>query len=220
MTERILEHLEETPVVGVLRGIEFDQVVPVIDVAIAAGLKAIEFTSNTPEVEKLLEHAAGRFGSDIDLGCGTVLKVEQARQAVDFGAQFIVAPTRNAEVAGWCVGEGIPYIPGAMTPTEIEDVWNELNPYMVKVFPAKSAGGPEYIEQLRSPFDKTGPNPIRIMVSGGINVDNIAAYFRAGADAVCVGGSTFDPELIAQRDWKKLGKVLIRIVDETKAATA
>ncbi|HSX18119.1 MAG TPA: bifunctional 4-hydroxy-2-oxoglutarate aldolase/2-dehydro-3-deoxy-phosphogluconate aldolase [Candidatus Saccharimonadales bacterium] len=218
MAEAGLRHFEEIPVVGVLRGIEASQLKPVIETAVDAGLATIEFTVNTPGSWRLLERAAGNFGDDIDLGCGTVLSVEQAQQAVGSGAQFIVAPTCSAEVAEWCAGEGIHYIPGALTPTEIEDAW-KMKPYMVKVFPAKSLGGPEYIEQLRGPFNKQESDAIRLIVSGGVNVDTIESYFRAGVDAVCVGASTFAPELLAQRDWRKLGEQLTKIVSITKAAT-
>jgi len=212
-----LKHFEEVPVVAVLRGITSDKADKVIETCIRAGLKTIEFTFDTPGIADLLISTAAKFGQDINLGCGTIFQLDQAKQAVEAGAEYIVAPTLNPEIAKWCAANDIAYMPGALTPQEIEEAWSH-NPYMVKIFPVGPVGGPAYIKQLRGPFGKKGAEPVKLIVTGGVYSSNITEYFEAGVDAVGVGGSTFD-DAIANSDWETLETTLKEIVNKAKTSS-
>jgi 2-dehydro-3-deoxyphosphogluconate aldolase / (4S)-4-hydroxy-2-oxoglutarate aldolase len=113
---------------------------------------------------------------------GTVRTVDDVRAAVEAGAQGCVAPVLRPEVLEACRETGLPSIPGAMTPTEVETAW-ELGATMVKLFPAARLG-PEFVRDLRGPL-----GDVPLLATGGVDVSNAAAFLRAGAEAVGVGSA-------------------------------
>lgn len=129
------------------------------------------------------------------VGAGTVLTIDAARRAVDAGAAFLVAPHVDPEVVAWTAGRGIPMFPGAATPTEVLAAWR-AGAAGVKVFPA-SVVGPAFVRELRGPLPD-----IPLLPTGGVTVDNAAAYIEAGAAAVGIGSWLFaggTPDSIAER---------------------
>ena len=112
-------------------------------------------------------------------GTGAPL-AEQVRAAVEAGAQACVSPALAPEVIEACREAGVPAIPGAMTPTEIETAWR-LGAEMVKVFPA-SVGGPDYVRAIRAPLPD-----IPLVPTGGVGIGDAAQYLAAGAVAVGIG---------------------------------
>lgn len=179
---------------GILRGVTEDSLTGVLDAMIAGGLRFAEVTLNTPNAPRLIEQADKLYSSSMCLGAGTVLSIDDARIAADSGAQFIVAPTLNEEVAAFCKEQNLAYFPGALTPTEIEKAWN-AGAVMVKVFPA-SQMGPNYFKIIKGPFQD-----IRLMAVGGINPENVSDYLSAGADAVALGGSILSPSRMREKSF-------------------
>ncbi|WP_375385552.1 bifunctional 4-hydroxy-2-oxoglutarate aldolase/2-dehydro-3-deoxy-phosphogluconate aldolase [uncultured Microbacterium sp.] len=169
------------PVVAVLRATDASLYGPVVDALFDEGVPLIELTMSTPgaidELTRLRESAP----SPAQLGMGTVLTVDDARAAIDAGAGFLVTPTTNVEVISYAVTRGIPIFPGGLTPTELERGWS-LGAPAVKLFPASTVG-PEYIAHLRGPFPG-----ILVIPSGGIGIEDAAAWLHAGASAVSIGG--------------------------------
>ncbi len=141
------------------------------------GLHSIEITVEGPTG---IEAIAAVSGSELVVGAGTVTSVEQASAAVEAGAAFLISPHCDPTLIGWSLGRGIPFIPGAMTPTEVLAAWS-AGASAVKVFPA-SVGGPAFIKSLQAPFPE-----IPLIPTGGITAENAAAYLEAGAMAVGVG---------------------------------
>jgi len=114
----------------------------------------------------------------------------QAREAVDAGARFLVSPGVTDDLARAMLATGVPVLMGALTPSEVMHV-TALGAHAVKVFPA-SLGGPAYLRALRAPFPD-----VSFVPTGGVNVSNLAEWFRAGAVAVGVGGELCSTEDLA-----------------------
>ncbi len=189
---------EKEPVLGIIRGADENSLSGVLEAAYSGGLRFLEITLNTPGAFLLIKKAAELF-PDFCIGAGTVLSDVSAQQAADAGAQFIVAPNSNEQVAKFCIKSNLAYFPGALTPTEIEKAWS-FGATMVKVFPA-SQMGPDYFKLLKGPFDQ-----IKLMAVGGIGPKNIPDYFSAGASAVAMGGSIFSVRRMADRKFSAIQK--------------
>jgi 2-dehydro-3-deoxyphosphogluconate aldolase/(4S)-4-hydroxy-2-oxoglutarate aldolase len=140
---------------------------------------------------------ADRLGDKIVLGAGTVLDPETARAAILAGARFIVSPTVNPQVIQLCRRYSRLVMPGALTPTEILTAW-EAGADIVKVFPSDLTG-PGYLKAIHAPLPQ-----VRLMPTGGVNLQTAAEFLRAGACALGVGGSLVDPQAIAKREFAKL----------------
>lgn len=190
---------QKEPVLGIIRGVAEENLSEVFSTVISAGLRFVEVTLNTPNAPRLIEEASKSFSNSICIGAGTVTSLADAQTAVSAGAQFIVSPTLNEEVAGFCKQEGLAYFPGALTPTEIEKAWN-AGATMVKVFPAGQMGA-EYFRVIKGPFEK-----VRLMAVGGIGPKNIADYLSAGADAVALGGSILSPSRMRNKEFSVIKK--------------
>lgn len=171
---------DSTGVIAVLRASSADVYGPVVRTLAEVGI-AIELTLTTPGTIAALPGLRCALPSDALLGVGTVLSAADARAAVEAGAQFIVTPTANPEVIDIALAEGLEVYPGAFTPTEAHLNWSR-GATAVKLFPA-SVVGPSYIAHLRGPFPE-----IRIVPSGGVGLDSIGEWIRAGASAVSLGG--------------------------------
>ncbi len=180
------------PVIGILRGIDADFFGPLMDASFAAGLQAIEVTYNTQRALEMVAGQRPRVPEGKYLGMGTIRNIEEARQAVDAGAMFLVSPNTDTAVIEFAGARNIPIIAGAFTPTEVYAAWS-AGADMIKVFPCASMG-PDYIKELLGPFDH-----IPLVAVGGINLDNVAAYLLAGAKAVGVGGSLFGTDAISRQ---------------------
>jgi 2-dehydro-3-deoxyphosphogluconate aldolase/(4S)-4-hydroxy-2-oxoglutarate aldolase len=118
------------------------------------------------------------------LGMGTIRNLGEAKIAVSSGAMFLVTPNTDADVIEYAKSRSVPVIAGALSPTEVYTAWS-AGADMIKVFPC-SAFGPEYIRELRGPYDQ-----IPLVAVGGVTLHNMRDYFSAGARAVGAGSSLF-----------------------------
>jgi len=179
-------------ILGIIRGADKNNILEVISAAVAGGIDQLEITLNTPDALELIKIAS----KSREVGAGTVLNVKEAEAAVAAGAGFIVSPLTDLETIKYCKKNKIPVYPGALTPTEIWRAW-EVGADMVKVFPIKLFGGPDYVRELKAPF-----NEIKILACGGVSPQNIKEYFKAGAAGVAVGNSVFNRELMGKRSFE------------------
>jgi 2-dehydro-3-deoxyphosphogluconate aldolase/(4S)-4-hydroxy-2-oxoglutarate aldolase len=185
---------KKLPVVGILRFFKRAEVEKLVPASIEGGLCNIEVTMNTAGAEDLIRLTADLVGRKGNVGAGTVTTVETLDRALAAGATFIVTPAVVPEVIKACVDRKIPVMPGAMTPTEILTAWR-LGATMVKVFPADQLG-PGHIKAVKAPFPE-----IPLMPTGGVTVETLPAFKKAGADAFGVGGPLFDPKQVAVGNW-------------------
>ncbi len=185
------------PIMGIVRGIESEQIEPLIDAVISSGLETLEITMNTKGAARLICKAKKIAQRRLILGAGTVLDIDSVKSAVDSGATFIVMPVLISDVLGYCVKKKIPVFPGALTPQEIYQVWKE-GATMVKVFPAKFFGS-EYFRELKGPF-----NDIELLACAGVTPQNMREYFACGASAVAFGASVFKKEWLQNKDYASI----------------
>ncbi|KTR39114.1 hypothetical protein NS263_11400 [Curtobacterium oceanosedimentum] len=164
-----------------LRGGTGEHVEAVVEALVDAGVRAIEFTTNTRGWREGTAWTARRFGGDVSVGVGTVLEPEQVDEAAELGASFVVSPHLDPAIGGRAHDLGLGWYPGAATPTEIVRAWR-LGARAVKVFPAAQLGGPAYLRQVLAPLDF-----VDVVPTGGIGVDDAADYLAAGAVAVGLG---------------------------------
>ena len=194
-----LARFQEEPVLGIIRGVTEETLSEVLSTVVSAGLRFVEVTLNTPNAIRLIEEASKSFSNLICIGAGTVTSRQDAQTAAKAGAQFIVSPTLNEDVAEFCKHQGLAYFPGALTPTEIEKAWR-AGATMVKVFPA-SKMGPDYFGIIKGPFEK-----VLLMAVGGIGPGNISDYLSSGADAVALGGSILSPSRMRNKEFPVIKK--------------
>lgn len=205
------ESFERLPVVGILRGFERTEVLKAVAVAADGGICNFEVTMNTSGAEELIRALSESVGSRANVGAGTVCSMADLEAALRAGASFIVTPTLRREVIQSCVRRQIPVFPGAMSPTEIHTALAWGAP-MVKVFPSEVLG-PGFLQALRGPFPEW-----KLMPTGGVTVESLPDYKRAGAAAFGVGSPLFNKAQVkaGNWDWVKLQAQRFRVAFEAK----
>lgn len=177
LKHEILASITDTKVVAVIRGSSAEEAVELSKAAVEGGIRAIELTYTTPQVQKAFD---ALHGTDVLLGAGSVLDAETARHAILSGAKFIVSPHFDETIAPVCNRYGIPYLPGCMTIREMVKAL-EAGCEVIKLFPANNFT-PSFIKSVNGPLPH-----VRIMPTGGINLDNIQDWLAAGAVAAGIG---------------------------------
>jgi Entner-Doudoroff aldolase len=207
MTPRdFVEHLGRVRASAILRTDKAAAARPAMDAAVRAGFRVVEFTLTTPGAYDLI--AEYRRNDDLVVGAGTVLAVEQARRAVAAGAQFLVSPVVDETVIEAAESLEVAAMPGCHTPTELLRAHRAGAP-LQKLFPAPG-GGPAYVRSC------LGPLPfLRIVPTNGVDADNAAAFFAAGAYAVGFVAPLFDEKALAEGrfdDVEQRGRRLLQAV--------
>lgn len=177
----ILKQIGSYGLVPVVKIAELDKAVPLAKALCDGGLPVAEITFRTACAKDAIAAISAAF-PDMLVGAGTVLTVEQADQAIEAGAKFIVSPGLNLEVVKHCLGRGIPITPGCATPSEV-DAAVAAGLDVVKFFPAEAAGGLEMINMMSGPY----PN-VKFIPTGGIGMDNLLEYLK-NDKILAVGGS-------------------------------
>ena len=173
----VYQQILDAKIVAVIRGKDAEEAIAVAEAAIAGGLTAIELTYTTPNVSRVFDKLAD---SQALIGAGTVLDAETARHALLHGAEFVVSPNFNPEIAKVCNRYNVPYLPGCMTIKEMVEA-TEWGCDILKLFPANGFE-PSFVGSVNGPLPK-----VRIMPTGGINIKNMNAWLDAGAVAVGIG---------------------------------
>ena len=192
-----LDRVLDRVIVAVIRAESPDLLVDVAEALLAGGVEVMEVTFTVPRVMQVLEQVAGKLGDRVLLGAGTVLDAETARAAILSGAEFIVAPTVNLEVIETCRRYGKLAMPGALTPTEIVTAW-QAGADIVKIFPSELTG-PKYLKAIKAPLPQ-----VRLMPTGGVNLDTAVEFLKSGACALGIGGSLVEPKAVASGDLKRI----------------
>jgi 2-dehydro-3-deoxyphosphogluconate aldolase/(4S)-4-hydroxy-2-oxoglutarate aldolase len=157
-----------------------------VDELADAGVRVFEITLDAPsgaaDLAAVRRHLHDAEIADALVVAGTVLGSETLAAARRAGADFAVSPVLDAELVREAIADGLPFIPGALTPTEIVAAW-AAGATLVKLFPA-SAVGPALVRELRGPLPD-----VPLLPTGGVDASNAAAFLAAGAVAVGVGGA-------------------------------
>lgn len=180
--ETTSETIKQAGIIAILRG-DFSVVdmLRIGDALLAGTVNVMEVTLNSPFALQALPQLRTHFGNQMLIGAGTVRDASLARQAMEAGAQFMVAPNFNIETVAVAQSRGILHLPGIFTASEAQNAF-VAGCRMLKLFPMVGENGPAYLKALRGPF-----NDIDFVTTGGISLENIAEYARAGAVAVGMG---------------------------------
>lgn len=202
---QLIQKIVEEGVVAVLRGDTPEQVVEMAEQAIAGGIKVIEVTMTVPFALRAIETLSRKYSWDSQdpdtfaiIGVGTVLDPETARAAILSGAQFVVGPCLNRDTVMLCNRYRVPIMPGAMTIKEIQEAL-ELGADIVKLFPG-NLYDPSMIKAIKGPLPQAN-----IMPTGGVSLDNLGEWIKAGAVAVGIG-SDLTTEALKQKDFSLVAK--------------
>jgi len=182
---RVLETITKNKLVPVIRTATIDNARWAVEVLAEAGIHVCEITLTIPNAAELIrEFSASK--PDLLIGAGTVLTADQARASSDAGAKFIVSPIFEKRVVEFCNKNEICVMPAGLTPTEIYNAW-QSGADVVKVFPCGAVGGASYIKAIKSVFPE-----IRLMPTGGVNIDTAKSFLDAGAIAIGIGSDLID----------------------------
>ncbi|HYK76174.1 MAG TPA: bifunctional 4-hydroxy-2-oxoglutarate aldolase/2-dehydro-3-deoxy-phosphogluconate aldolase [Daejeonella sp.] len=176
-----LQHILEHQIVAIIRGANPQDILKIVDALEQGGVKTLEITLNSPKALDIIAEIIDKQGDKILVGAGTVLDAESARAALLAGARFIVSPSLNLKTIQMTKRYGAISIPGAFTPTEILKAY-EHGGDLIKVFPANV--GAAYLYEI------SGPLPyIPLLPTGGVNLQNIREFKKAGASGFGLGSS-------------------------------
>ncbi|SDE98305.1 2-keto-3-deoxy-phosphogluconate aldolase [Fontibacillus panacisegetis] len=187
-----LDKLMNSGIVAVVRRLPRDKVQRITDALVAGGVEALEITVDSDGAFEIIPMLKERYDKHVLVGAGTVLNAKVAEKAIQAGADFIFSPILDEETIKITNHYGRISIPGVMTPTEIAKGY-EWGADMLKIFPGSSLGV-NYIKEVSAPL--TG---IPMMPTGGVTLDNVAQFIKAGAAAVGLGSSLLDKAAIADR---------------------
>ncbi len=178
-----LKALRDCGVVAVVRGNSRKVGVEISKACVEGGVKAIEVTYTNKFANDIIKEISEIYEGqdDVVIGAGTVLDAETARAAMLAGAKYIVSPAFDIETAKICNRYKVPYLPGVMTINEIITA-HEAGVDFVKLFPG-SAFDSSYVKAIKGPLPYAN-----VMVTGGVNIDNIDTWVKAGVDAIGIGG--------------------------------
>ncbi len=181
--QKLVTRITENGLVAVVRAESAEKAYRIFDACIEGGVAAIEITFTVPGAHKIIEDLASKYQSgEIILGAGTVLDPETARIAILSGAQYIVSPNVNIDTIKLCNRYQVPSMPGAMTINEII-LAMEAGADIIKIFPG-NLFGPSIIKSVKGPLPQA-----QMMPTGGVDVDNVEEWIKAGAVAIGAGSS-------------------------------
>lgn len=192
----------------------------IVDACLAGGARVLEFTNRGDLAYRvfceLLEYTSGSDAGAI-LGVGSVLDAPTASLYINSGANFVVGPNLNPEVARLCNRRKVAYSPGCGSVSEISNA-EELGVEIVKIFPGGLVGGPAFVQAVKGPMPWT-----RIMPTGGVapTKESVGAWIKAGAACLGIGSKLISTDLVARKDWAGITKNVkhcLKLIDEARAA--
>ncbi len=181
----VLKAIEKHKLVAVVRLDDPVELDPVVDALLEGGVRLIEATMTIPGLLEHVPRLIERVGDEMVFGIGSVLNAEMAQQVVDVGASFVVSPVMKQEIVETARKNDTAVSVGAYTPTEIQAAW-EYGSDVVKVFPADTLG-PSYIKGVKAPMPH-----LKLLPTGGVSVDNVPDWLKAGSFALGVGSALVD----------------------------
>ncbi|MGO9095411.1 MAG: bifunctional 4-hydroxy-2-oxoglutarate aldolase/2-dehydro-3-deoxy-phosphogluconate aldolase [Bryobacteraceae bacterium] len=189
---QVLSFIGDIGIVPVVRTSSVESALKAVEAIYNGGIRAAEITMTVPGAIRALEKAADAFGDKLVLGAGTVLDPETARACMLAGAEFFVSPNLKLSTVEMVKRYSKVAMPGALTPTEVLTAW-EAGADIVKVFPCGNVGGAKYIQALKAPYPH-----IQLIPTGGVNLETVGDFLKAGACAVAVGAELVDAQSIRE----------------------
>ena len=194
--------LEDYPKITIImRGYSYEQAMLIMKVLSYYEHKVgVEVTTNNPDYLKIIKDGNEKYGQQVDIGVGTVLKASQANDAIKAGAKFMLGPTQfNDDIFTLAKKENVITVPGAMTPSEVYDQF-ERGADIVKIFPAITTG-PSFFKQIQGPLGLR-----KLMAVGGVNLQNAKDFIDNGADYLGIGSNFFNKEDVENLNEEELNR--------------
>jgi 2-dehydro-3-deoxyphosphogluconate aldolase / (4S)-4-hydroxy-2-oxoglutarate aldolase len=207
----IISLLTDPGIIAIVRTQQSAQVGPLVEALLAGGIKAIEITMTTPNALAAIREAREKAGERALIGVGTVLNAYTCQAAIEAGAEFVVTPICRVELVAKAHTAGCPIMLGAYTPTEAQ-LAHEAGADFIKIFPAEGLG-PNYIKALRAPLPH-----LRIVPTGGVDVQNVADFLKAGCAALGVGSALVSAKILQEADWPELTRRATAFVNAARQA--
>lgn len=205
----IINQLEASKVVPVVKIEDAKDALPLGKALIKGGLPVIEITFRSDAAAEAIASLSYEL-PDICVGAGTVLTIDQVNQAIDSGAQFIVAPGFNPRVVDYCIDRNIPVFPGVNSPTQVE-MGLERDLKVLKFFPAEASGGLNMLKAMAAPY-----GDVRFMPTGGINIDNLKDYLAFDRIIACGGTWLATAALINDNRFDEITRLVEEVVKTTQ----
>jgi len=205
----IVSLLIDACVIAVVRTDNAEQVMPASEALVAGGVTALEITLTVPRAFEVIRDVSRRFGARAIVGAGTVIHVDGCRSALAAGAEFIVSPITKLPIIQTAHDADRPVMLGAYTPTEAQTA-HEAGADFIKIFPADKLG-PGYIKALRAPLPH-----LRIVPTGGVDLQTAADFLKAGCAALGVGSSLITKEILRDSNWTELARLAKEFVAITR----
>lgn len=205
----VMSVISEKRIVPVVKLERAEDALPLAKALMDGGLPVAEVTFRTAAAKEAIHLIRSKY-PDMLCGAGTVVNIEQAEEAAEAGAAFIVSPGFSTEVIEFAVGKNIPVLPGCCTPTEIIAAMR-YNLKVVKFFPAKQYGGLETIKALAAPFPG-----IRFMPTGGIGAQNLREYLDNEVIYACGGSWMVSEKLILEKRFDEITRLTKEAVELAK----
>jgi 2-dehydro-3-deoxyphosphogluconate aldolase/(4S)-4-hydroxy-2-oxoglutarate aldolase len=206
--QQIIDQLLNPGIIAVVRAQKQEQVISLSEALVAGGVIAVEITMTTPNAIAAIREASQKLGDRALIGVGTVLDVATCQAAIEAGAQFVVSPICRTELVAIAHAANRPIMLGSYTPTEAQ-IAHETGSDFIKIFPADTLGA-GYIKSLRAPLPH-----LRIVPTGGVDLNTIGDFFNAGCAAVGAGSSLVSAKILQDGAWAELTQ---RAKDFVKAA--
>lgn len=191
---KYLADFENQYVIPVIRHTKEDELYNLCLALADGGLKVLEVTLMSESAFKIIKKLSER--SDLIIGAGTVLSIDHAKRAIDSGAKFLVSPGLDEESVSYSLSQNIPFVPGVITPSEVMRAQN-MGLGLLKLFPASTFGGIEYVKNLRGPFPQ-----MKWMLTGGITPADVPLFKKAGITCVGLGNHLTSAALVEKGDWE------------------
>jgi 2-dehydro-3-deoxyphosphogluconate aldolase/(4S)-4-hydroxy-2-oxoglutarate aldolase len=210
--QSVLKRIEQVGVVPVVRAESGDHVLRAVEALAQGGIPVAEITMTVPGAVAVIKRCAAHFGDRITLGAGSVTGAAMCTEVIDAGSVFVVTPVFKAAVIDLCRSRGVCVVAGALTPTEIFTAW-EAGADVVKVFPVKAMGGAAYLRMVHEPLPQIPLTP-----TGGVTLETLADYFKAGVPFVGAGGDLVDKKAIHSGDTRAIAERARHYVAAIRAA--
>jgi 2-dehydro-3-deoxyphosphogluconate aldolase / (4S)-4-hydroxy-2-oxoglutarate aldolase len=210
----IAKRIETTGIVPIVRAPSAELAAAAARAILAAGIDVLEITMTVPNATSVLRQLRKELGDSVLLGAGTVLDAQAAKECIDAGAEFIVAPGTDLETIRAAHALDKPIAPGALTPTEVITAW-KAGADMVKIFPCSALGGASYLKALKAPLPH-----VKMLPTGGVDVTTAAEFIKAGAVALGVGAAVVDLKVMAEKGPGAVTEKCKQLVEVVKAARA
>ena len=182
LSSQVQQRILDVGIIPVVRASSAREAILAIEAVAAGGIPIAELTMTVPGAIDVIANLVRTMPKEVLIGAGTVLDAETAQKCIDAGAEFIISPGFDPETVKLAKRLGKLVMAGALTPTEVITAWKAGCDF-VKIFPCGNVGGAKYIKALKGPLPQ-----VRMIPTGGVNLETAADFLRAGADALGIGG--------------------------------